>query len=142
MTYEMIRPAGNGNLLVMLLIIAFLFFLTLVVVVMFISSRTYTMRIDADRVRIRSVFYNTSISRGDIRTDELRMVKYSDLGVSLRTNGLALPGLHIGWFRGNGEKYKLYVTDEEHILLIPTNLGYAIAFSTRDGDEIIAELRE
>jgi hypothetical protein len=32
--------------------------------------------------------------------------------------------------------------DEENLLLIPTKLGYSIAFSTEQGEKIISELME
>lgn len=60
--------------------------------------------------------------------------------MDIRTNGIGLPGLLVGWFRGDGEKYKLYVTDKENVLYIPTKKGYTILISTVAGEDIIKEL--
>jgi hypothetical protein len=142
MIYEMTRPTGSGSLIWIIVIVGFLVLLTLMLILLFVSSRSYTLRIEDNILSIRSLFYNTSIAKSEIKLGEVRISRYQDLGVTLRTNGMALPGLLVGWFKGGTEKYKLYVTDKENVLIIPTTLGYSIAFSTREGQKIISDLRK
>jgi len=76
-------------------------------------------------------------------------VKVVDLTVTreyspkIRTNGLALPGIKVGWFKlKNGEKALLFVTDMSHVVYIPSRKGYSVLLSVAYPAEFIAKINE
>jgi len=118
--------------------------LFLILLVLLFSALFYRLEAGPEKLRIRSLVYNTSLDYGTIRLDGLRVMNLHNESIvfNIRTNGIGVPGLFIGWFRGTGGKYKLYLTDKSSVLYIPTKEGYDIMFSTRQGERIIEEIRE
>jgi hypothetical protein len=111
---------------------------------MLLSGSRYRLTLGDDQLDISSVFYNTRIALSDIDGAEVRVVNMNEenFGITRRTNGIGLPGLQVGWFSGNGKKYKLYVSDRSKVLVIPTKNDYDILFSSVDADLIAQEIRE
>lgn len=141
MQYEIIKPTLAANF--WLYSFSFFFvFLLITLVVMIISSRNYKLSIGDGKLHIKSIFYNTTINLSDIKKEDLKVINLntSDIKIRFKLNGIGLPGLSIGWFSGGGQKYKLYITDKTHVLVIPTIKGYTILFSTLQGQEIIKEI--
>jgi len=136
MKYAMTAPNMIPFLVVGVFFLALLVFL--------FSAAFYRREAGPDSMRIRSLVYNTELEYDRIRLDELRVLNLKEDPVSfnVRTNGIGLPGLWIGWFRGGGGRYKLYLTDRTSVLRIPTTDGYEILFSTGQGERIIQEIRE
>jgi len=126
------------------LILGLLFFLYTFVAITFISAGKYKLEIKGGNMTIKSILYNTKISLDKIKIDEVKVTNLEEEPkiISVRTNGIGLPGLKIGWFSGNGKNYKLYLTDKTHVLSIPTKKNYEILFSTTEGERIINLLKE
>lgn len=92
------------------LILAFVFLIFLFLAITFISAGNYKMVIDNNQMTIKSVFYNTKISLSDIEKSNIKVININNENtqIQIRTNGIGLPGMQIGWFSGNGIKYKMY----------------------------------
>jgi len=71
-----------------------------------------------------------------------------DLGASpqlrpkLRTNGISVPGLGVGWFRlSDGSKALLAITRRSDVLYVPTHDGYVLLLSVRKPQRVLEQLR-
>ncbi len=136
MIFKMTRPEASSTSLIVLVCVLLICFCIFFVMLSF-SAQSYHLEVKDGMLNIQSIFYNTHIGLDKIDIKNIRMVNYDALEISSRSNGIGLPGLKIGWFQGIGKKYKLYVTDKENVLLIPTYEKYNILFSTTQGKKII-----
>ncbi|GBU21029.1 hypothetical protein R80B4_00917 [Fibrobacteres bacterium R8-0-B4] len=86
---------------------------------------------------VKSLFYGRKIPIGDIdlngvKSLNLRDERNKDYKVSIRTNGIGLPGYLVGWMRlHNGHKALVYITDKTNVALIPTT-NFDVLVSTDD----------
>ena len=142
MEFQMTKPVGHSTTITMILICVFLMGMFLLLFLMFTTSGKYTLTVTKDTLKIQSLFYNTRIQLSDVDADNMRMVDFDNLQINRRTNGMGMSGLSVGWFAGNGKKYKVYVTDRKNVLCIPTTKGYDIVFSTVQGDKIMHEIKK
>jgi hypothetical protein len=95
--------------------------------------------LSSDSLRIRGDLFGRSILRSSLRVAEAQVMSLStdrDHQPTLRTCGTAAPGYLAGWFRlRNGEKSLAFVTDQSHVVYLPTTQGYSILLSiARPGD--------
>lgn len=68
---------------------------------------------------------------------------YPDLKPRIRTNGIGLPGYHMGWYRlVSGEKALLAVTSFDRALYLPTHDDYAVLVSLDDAAAALGELQQ
>ena len=143
MKYEMTKPMFS-SVLFMYIILASIVFLLVFLAILFISSLNYKLSISNNKLVINSVIYNTELSVDDIDCDNVRVINLDEENIkfSTRTNGIGLPGLQVGWFLGNKTKYKLYITNRNKVVLIPTTLGYTILFSSDKASEIVNTIKE
>jgi hypothetical protein len=90
---------------------------------------------------VKSLFYGRKIPFGDIdlsgvKSLNLREERDKDYRVTLRTNGIGLPGYLVGWMKlHNGHKALVYMTDRTKVALIPTK-EFDVMISTEDFDGI------
>ena len=98
-------------------------------------SEKPSVEVDDGFLTIKSLFYGKRIAVGDIRVNDIRPLDLNnDAGyaVKWRTNGIGLPGYHVGWMKlDNGNKALVYLTDNTNVVLIPTN-DYDILISASD----------
>jgi len=141
--FEMTKPMFS-TVVIMYIILALIVFLLVFVTVLFISSGNYKLSISNNKLFIKSVIYNTELSVTDIDCDNVRVINLDEenINFSTRTNGIGLPGLQVGWFVGNKTKYKLYITNRNEVVLIPTTLGYTILYSSDKASEIVNTIKE
>ena len=60
----------------------------------------------------------------------------------LRTNGISVPGLGVGWFRlSDGSKALLAITRRSDVLYVPTRDGYVLLLSVRKPQRALEQLR-
>lgn len=143
MKFEMLKPDFTTNVWALMLA-AIPVIIVILVVVMVFSAWKYTLEVKDGQLTIKSLFYNTRLNVADVDLENTRVVSLKRDGIKIkwRTNGIGLPGLLVGWFRGEGERYKMYVTNQDQVLFLPTQKGYTILFSTGEGTGIIKELRK
>lgn len=116
--------------------------LPIVVIVAFIALRR-NIEIEGHQLRVTGAFYSVALVLSEIRGEPRLIDAKSDSATQLvvRTNGIGLPGLQIGWFRlRNGEKCFAYITDE-HPVYIQTKKGYSLLISVRSPDALMANIR-
>ena len=59
-----------------------------------------------------------------------------------RTNGLALPGVRLGWFRlASDERALVFIARGETVLYVPTSDGFPVLLETPDAAGLLAALR-
>jgi hypothetical protein len=93
---------------------------------------------------IKSPFYGRKIPIENIIIDGIKPVNLNEnqeYAISLKTNGIGMPGLQAGWMRlKNGERALTFVTDKNNVVLIPTK-EYLLLFSMNNIDEFIAKVK-
>lgn len=141
MTYEMSKPVLSADIIIYSLGV-FVILIGIFIIIMMISSKHYLLEINDQNILIKSVFYNTNIALTDIEIDKVKKINLneSDIKIDSRLNGIGLPGLLVGWFSSSQGRMKLYVSDKNEVVYLPTRLNYTIMFSTNKADEIIYEI--
>lgn len=134
MTKPMLSTAVAINIILVLILLLFVF-----LAVTLLSAGNYKLSIDENTLMIKSLMFNTNIYLSDIDKENIKVIDMNDdsIKINMRTNGIGLPGLKIGWFSGNGIKYKMYVTDKSEVVEIPTMKNYTILFSSKDSKRIV-----
>ena len=128
-----ITPASPASTL-------FLVGLTLLMAVMAIgfgwlatSATRPSVTVDETALTLKAPFYGRSIDLPRIRFEEARVVNVdsaSPVRPRVRTNGIGLPGLGIGWFKlVNGEKALVALSSRDRVVYVPTDEGYSLLFS-------------
>ena len=104
-------------------------------------------RVELSRTEIRIVgdFWGRSIPMELVDVREVRIVALdprSEYSLKRRTFGTGLPGYASGWFRlRNGEKALVYLTRQQCVVYIPTDLGYALLLSVEEPEKFIKTLQ-
>ncbi|WP_411834665.1 PH domain-containing protein [Pseudoxanthomonas mexicana] len=102
------------------------------------------IEVNADTLRVGGGFYRVSVPLSEVRRDAVMRRDPADPSqmLGLRTNGIGMPGLALGWFRAKsgGEKIFAAVTEGERVLVIPTTAGYSILVSPDDPDALLEAL--
>ncbi len=97
------------------------------------SATRPSVVVDAATLTLKAPFYGRSIDLPRIRFDEARVVNVdssSDVRPKLRTNGIGLPGLGVGWFKlANGERALVALSSRNRVVYVPTDDGYSLLFS-------------
>lgn len=97
------------------------------------SATRPSVVVDEATLTLKAPFYGRSIDLPRIRFDEARVVNVdssSDVRPKLRTNGIGLPGLGVGWFKlANGERALVALSSRNRVVYVPTDDGYSLLFS-------------
>lgn len=98
----------------------------------------------ADTLRVGGGLYRVSVPLSEVRRDAVTLhgPAHSSNILGLRTNGIGMPGLALGWFRAKsgGDKIFAAVADGGRVLVIPTTAGYSILVSPDEPDALLEEL--
>lgn len=82
---------------------------------------------------LKAPLYGRSIPIESLHLERARVVALdstTDLRPRVRTNGVGLPGLGLGWFRlANGDKALAALTDRRRVVYVPTDRGYSLLLS-------------
>lgn len=70
-----------------------------------------------------------------------RLPGTDDTPLTLRTNGIGMPGLSLGWFRTGKGKAFAAVTDPAKVVILPTTAGYMLLVSPEDPDAFLAAIK-
>ena len=143
-TFPMI-PAGNGMAwtaavvgIVLVLVMGLMAWLA-------VAAKHTEFAVGNGSLAIRGGPYGRTIALADLDLERARAVdltKEHDLGVRWKTNGAALPGLAMGWFRlKDKSKSLLFVTDRKRVLFVPTKKGWSLQLSTAEPERLLETLR-
>jgi len=138
-------PAGNGMAwltgIVGLVVVGVLGLLVWITV----AAKHVDFVVQPGWLAIQGGPYGRRIALADLELDRARVVDLAaepDLRARWKTNGAALPGLAMGWFRlKDKSKALLFVTDRSRVLHLPTRLGWNLQLSTEDPAALLASLR-
>jgi PH (Pleckstrin Homology) domain-containing protein len=140
-----ITPASGNTFWMLVPIVILMVVLALVFVYFGYSSSHATFEVSPDGLRIHSAIYGRFVPAASLvtaRAKEINLARDSDHRLTLKTNGIGLPGYRAGWFRlGNGEKALVFVTDTSHVVYVPTQDGYSLLLSPSQPEAFIASLR-
>ena len=140
-----IAPAGMGAPWTTLAIALLLVGLLCLFGYIFYSTRHVTFEVTAEGLRIRGDLYGRLVPRASLLLDRasvLNLNEQRDYALSVRTNGIGLPGYSSGWFTlKNGDKALAFVTKCDSVLYVPTNDGYVVVLSTPEPKLLLAALR-
>jgi hypothetical protein len=112
--------------------------------ILFLAQRRATLRVDATAVRIDVPIYARTFSFSDMDAASLHLFSirdYPDLKPSLRTNGIGMPGLAVGWHRlRNGSRAYIAATTSD-VLGWRMKDGLAVMVGLEDGESALALMR-
>lgn len=89
-------------------------------------------------------FYQAVLPMSQVETQDIRIRTKADEGffVGLRTNGIGMPGLSLGWHETTGNtKAFVATTNEDDVVIIPTRAGYDILVSPPDPEAFVAQMK-
>jgi len=98
---------------------------------------------DATTLTVGGGAYSVSVPMAQIdhAGARRRLPGSDDTALGLRTNGIGMPGLSLGWFRTGKGKAFAAVTDPAKVVILPTTAGYTLLVSPEDPDAFLAALR-
>lgn len=138
-------PMSAGVRSTFLALIAVLFVLPLMFIWMYARIVTANVGIGPNGVEFRAPWYGRTIPLAALRTEEAEVISLRERGPrvpNMRTNGLGLPGLQVGWFRlVSGERSLAFLTSRDRVAYVPTASGYSLLLSLERPEEFIAALR-
>lgn len=100
------------------------------------------MRLDATSLTVGGGLYCVSVPLDRVIEGGVEIEPAESDALRLRTNGIGMPGLLLGWFdlRGGGKAF-VAITDSAKVVRIPTRIGYTILVSPDDPDAVVDRLR-
>lgn len=91
------------------------------------------LTVDAQTLAVGGGAYRVSIPMAQVDRGAVRLrAGDKDHALGMRTNGIGMPGLALGWFNAKNSKVFAAVTDPEKVVIIPTTAGYTILASPED----------
>lgn len=92
-------------------------------------------------VRIGGGLYSVELPLDALKLSELRVVdRRLAPPLYLRTNGIGLPGLSLGWFKVEGRKVFAAVGKADRVVFIPTQRDFDLLVAPADADGFVAAL--
>jgi len=109
------------------------------------SVKSSSIALKDGEIIIKALFYGRKIPVENVLIDESRTINLREeeqYDVSIRMNGISMPGIHSGWMRlKNGQKALVFLTDKEKVLLMQTK-DYPVLFSMENTEIFIDKLRQ
>jgi hypothetical protein len=100
---------------------------------------------NSEMISVGGGFYRTEVPVKDVLFEEIRArsTSSSDVELGVRTSGIGMPGLSLGWFRlREGGSAFSAVTDPSKVVIIPTRAGYTILVSADDPEALAGRLHD
>lgn len=144
-TFEIVPPSSSA-IIVFICIIGLLGAMTLLFSWMSYKSMRTSISVRDDKLILDTAIYGRSVPLSMIKHQEVEIIdlgKGSPWEPQIRSNGIGLPGLQIGWFSlRNGERALLAVTDRSRAVRIPVNDGYTIIASVNHPERLVGLLKQ
>ena len=143
-TFPMI-PAGNGMAWLAGVVGLLLVGVTALLIWFAVAAKHVDFVVRPGWLAIEGGPYGRKIALADLDLEAAHVLDLAaepDLRPRWRTNGAAMPGLQMGWFRlRDKSKALLFVTDKHRVLHLPTRLGWNLQLSTAEPERLLATLR-
>ena len=98
------------------------------------AVRRRHLSLTATELVIRGGFYSRRLPIASLKLDaaqQVSLIARREYVTRWRTNGIALPGYRVGWFRlRNGDKALVYLSDPYAVTYLPTTAGFVLLLST------------
>ncbi len=137
-----ITPASPGTTLLLVGLTVLMSVLAIGFGWLAISATRPSVVVDEATLTLKVPFYGRSIDLERVRFEEARVVNVdssSDVRPRLRTNGLGLPGLGVGWFKlANEEKALVALSSRDRVVYVPTDEGYSLLLSIERPEAFLA----
>jgi Bacterial PH domain len=107
------------------------------------EQRRSTIVVTDRNVILKVPIYGRTMELGRLIPDSLRKVTMKDperYRLTLRTNGLGVPGYQLGWFRTKGAGRVLAAISGNDLVVWQTRDDYGVIVSPQDCDGLIAAL--
>ncbi|MDP2469984.1 MAG: PH domain-containing protein [Candidatus Palauibacterales bacterium] len=128
-----ITPASPGATVFMLGLALLMAVLAIGFAWLAVSATRPSVVLGDSALTLKAPLYGRSIELSRVRLEEARVVNLesgTELRPKIRTNGIGLPGLGIGWFRlTSGEKALVAMSARDRVLYVPTDEGYSLLLS-------------
>jgi hypothetical protein len=107
------------------------------------DMKNTAVRVDNGVMTIKALLYGKKVPIKEIDINGVRRLNLhedKDYHVTIRTNGIGLPGYKAGWMKlKNGRKAFVHLTDNTRVVLLPTE-KYDILLSIDDFEGLKAAL--
>lgn len=116
----------------------------LVYAVLAAASSRRALKVTGAGLSVRTSFYNVFVEKSAIRLDQIRAVDCrhdAAYDLSLRTNGLSMPGYQSGWFRTRSQGRAFVVRSGPACVAVPTTKGYLLLLGAADADSASRSLK-
>ena len=132
-----IAPSQHGTSWILLLLGFIVVALGLLIVILAFPNRKGSIQVLDQKILIKFA-YSTRLNFSEVNIQEIEAINLIEkpLLIDQRINGFSFPGINVGWFKGDNQKYKLFLTEKSSVLKIPTTLGYTIYVSCDSTREI------
>ena len=108
--------------------------------------RRHRLRMDAGGLELATTFYTRRLRWEQLRLGAARVVdidERTELKPMLKSNGVAMPGFHSGWFRSRGfDRLLVASAGGKRLLWVPTHEGYALLLQPRKPAAALERMRE
>jgi len=101
------------------------------------------IRLDAQTLVVGEGLYQVSLPMEQIDRSAVRQwTREEDDGYApgLRTNGIGMPGMALGWFTSKRSKIFAAITQQDNVVIIPTTAGYTILASPDHPHEFVEKI--
>ncbi|WP_052074808.1 PH domain-containing protein [Shewanella mangrovi] len=113
---------------------------------MYWQANHATLLVAQTDLQIDMPLYGRHIALSDLDLTGAKVVDMQSQqapALSWRTNGVGLPGYHLGWFQLKQDgKALVAVSDTQHVLFIPTKLGFSLLLSSPQASVLLQQLRD
>jgi hypothetical protein len=131
--------ASNGVMILAVFAVSVLVFAVLLA-----ASSRRELKVTGAGLSVRSSFYTVFVEKAAIRLDEICAVdcrRDAAYALSLRTNGLSMPGYQSGWFRTRSKGRAFVVRSGSACVAVPTTKGYLLLLGAADTDAASRSLK-
>lgn len=139
-----IVPAANSTFVTIAAILLFMLGLAAIFAWFAYSARNVHFEVSPQGIRISGAMYGRTIPASEIMpgAKAVDLNEDRELALSMRTNGVGLPGYRAGWFRlRNGEKALAFVTDMRRVTYFRTKQGYSVLLSVEHPQHLADAIR-
>jgi hypothetical protein len=140
-----ITPADSMATLVVGLVAAVIFAIDGFLFYLLSRVGNATFTVEGGALRIDAPIYGRTIPKASLKLGEARVVRLAEeteLQPVLRTNGVGLPGMKVGWFKlRNKQKGLIFVGPAQSALYIPTTEDFVLLLQPEQPEQLLSALR-
>lgn len=108
------------------------------------QMRAMQLRVTADALVLEAGIYRHTVALQDLQLERSQILPCNALGkwMSWRSNGIGLPHLQAGWFRGDEGRVFAAIGTGGQCVLLPGNEGTTLILSPQEPEKLLAVLHQ